>query len=287
MLVNGSPTQEFWPSKGLRQGDLLAPFLFLIVVEGLAGLVRVAAKKKLLEGIKVGEKNIEVNMLQFTNDTLFLSEAKTQNIMVIKSILRCFELAAGLKVNFIKSKIGGVGVTKNYLQRFSKMLNCDTMQLPFSYLGMPIGDNPKKHYMWKDVVEKIRKKLAKWKEKHLSFTGRTCLLKYVITSLPLFFLSFFKIPKYVEKEIKRIQRDFLCGCGCEGRKIAWVKWDNICKPKELGGLGVKSLRLFNIALLGKGKWRMGIECERLWKSILDSKYGSWRSLDNKIDNKLN
>ena len=66
--------------------------------------MRVATKKKLLEGIKVGEKNIEVNMLQFADDTLFLSEAKTQN-MVIKSILRCFELAAGLKVNFIKSKI--------------------------------------------------------------------------------------------------------------------------------------------------------------------------------------
>ena len=105
VLVNGNPTQEFCPSKGLRQGDPLALFLFLIVAEGLTCLVRVAAKKKLLEGIKVGEKNIEVNMLQFADDTLFLSEAKTQNILVIKSILRCFELAAGLKVNFIKSKI--------------------------------------------------------------------------------------------------------------------------------------------------------------------------------------
>jgi len=234
VLVNGSPTQEFWPSKGLRQGDLLAPFLFLIVVEGLAGLVRVAAKKKLLEGIKVGEKNIEVNMLQFTNDTLFLSEAKTQNIMVIKSILRCFELAAGLKVNFIKSKIGGVGVTKNYLQRFSKMLNCDTMQLPFSYLGMPIGDNPKKHYMWKDVVEKIRKKLAKWKGKHLSFAGKTCLLKSVITSLPLFFLSFFKMPKSVEKEIKRIQREFLWGWDVKVGRLHGLSGIIFANQKSLG-----------------------------------------------------
>jgi len=42
-------------------------------------------------------------------------------------------------------------------------------------------------------------------------------------------MSFFKMPTSVQIEIKKIQKEFLWGWGSEGRKIAWVKWDNICK----------------------------------------------------------
>jgi len=70
-LVNGSPTEEFIPSRGLRQGDPLTPFLFLIVVDGLSELGRQAVKAKLLSGIKVGCNEIEICLFQFVNDTFF------------------------------------------------------------------------------------------------------------------------------------------------------------------------------------------------------------------------
>jgi len=108
MLVNGSPTEEFKPSKGLRQGDPLPPFLFFIVAEGLSGIVRQVVDKNLLKVIKVGKKEVDVNILQFADDTLFFYQAETQNIFTIKSILCFFELALGLKVNFHKSKVGGI-----------------------------------------------------------------------------------------------------------------------------------------------------------------------------------
>jgi len=56
VLVNGSPTKEFKSSRGIRQGDPMTMFMFLIVAQGLAGLVEEATRKKLLSGIKVGEK---------------------------------------------------------------------------------------------------------------------------------------------------------------------------------------------------------------------------------------
>jgi len=64
------------------------------------------------------------------------------------------------------------------------------------------------------------------------------------------------------------------------------KMGSYCKTKEDGGLGVKDLNLFNMALLGKWKWRLGKEDPRLWKEILDSKYGSWRALDEAKGSKL-
>ena len=82
VLVNGSPTKEFKPSRGLRQGDPMAPFLFLIVAQGLSGLVNQATKRNLFSGIKIGDKNVEVNLLQFADDTLFVCESSMQNIFV-------------------------------------------------------------------------------------------------------------------------------------------------------------------------------------------------------------
>jgi len=110
VLVNGSPTTEFKPMKGLRQGDPLAPFPFRIAAEGLAGVVRQAEEKMLVESIEVGEGRVKVSMLQYADDTLFFCKAPIQSVLTLKTILKCFELAYGLKVNYSKSKVGGVGV---------------------------------------------------------------------------------------------------------------------------------------------------------------------------------
>ena len=87
VLINGSPTKEFKPSRGLRQGDPLAPFLFLVVVEGLAGLVRQALRTNVLRGVKMGRNSIECCLLQFVDDTLFMCEDSFSNIFAIKVIL--------------------------------------------------------------------------------------------------------------------------------------------------------------------------------------------------------
>jgi len=175
ILVNGSSTKEFKPSKGLRQGDPMAPFLLLIVAQGLAGLVKQATRKNLFSGIKVGEKKVEVNLLQFANDTLFVCESKVQNIMCIKAILRCFELSFGLKVNFYKSKIGAIEVDRNEVKMYSEILHCSLIDIPFTYLGLTIRGNPSRCSFWELVLSKIRKKLSVWKGRNMSFAGRVCL----------------------------------------------------------------------------------------------------------------
>ena len=80
----------------------------------------------------------------------------------------------------------------------------------------------------------------------------------------------------VEK-IKKIQRRFLWGGGLDLKKIAWIKWDQVCLPKEKGGLGIKDIDTFNLALLGKWKWNLMQEKGEIWTRVLESKYGGWRS----------
>ncbi|MCI03330.1 LINE-1 reverse transcriptase like, partial [Trifolium medium] len=96
VLVNGSPTEEFIVGKGLRQGDHLSPFFFLIVAEGLTGLMCKAVDNSLLYGYKVSN-NIMFHTLQFADDTIIVGEGNWDNLWTIKTVLRSFEIVSGLK----------------------------------------------------------------------------------------------------------------------------------------------------------------------------------------------
>ena len=80
------------------------------------------------------------------------------------------------------------------------------------------------------------------------------------------------------KKIVKLQRDFRWGWGSERRKIVWASWEKVCESRDAEGLGVINIKLFNVALLGKWIWRMGSSKDSLWKEVLESKYGGWRSL---------
>jgi len=121
--------------------------------------------------------------------------------MAIKAVTRCFEIVSGLKVNFHKSFIGSVGVCVVDASIFSKCLNCLQMVLPFRYLGLPIGGNHRLVSFWDSVIEKIKSRLSRWKGKLLSMARRVCLIKAMLSALPLFYLSFFKAPSAVCKQI--------------------------------------------------------------------------------------
>jgi len=100
----------------------------------------------------------------------------------------------------------------------------------------------------------------------------------VLIALPIYLLSFFRIPKKVVHKIVSIQRNFLWGGDIEATKIPWVNWDTVYLPKTKGGLGIKDLTKFNKALLGKWGWELANNQNHLWARTLMSKYGGWNAL---------
>ena len=243
------------------------------MAEGLAGLVRQALKTNLLSGVKIGSKEVEVSFLQFTDDTLFFREESWSNVIIMKAILRGFELASGLKINFHKSKLAGINVHNQSLGCYLKTLNCAQMSHPFKYLGLEVGGNPRKKSFWEPVLNKLKARLSVWKGRYLSLAGRTCVIKSILTTIPLFYLSVFKAPESVYKSIISIQRKFLWGWGKEKKPISWVSWGDLCKPKEEGGLRLKNIKKFNFSLLAKWRWRFIAQEKGKWKEVLQSKYG--------------
>lgn len=200
-------------------------------------------------------------------------------MVTIKHILRCFEILSGLKIDYHKSVIEGIGVEEVLLQSFASRLNCAHQRLPFKYLGLPLGANPGRLSTWKPVLDKFKQKLSTWKRRLLSFAGRLTLIKSVMCNLPIYYLSLLKIPVGVAKAIEKIQANFLWGRSDLRRKVHMVRWDTVTKSKHLGGLEIRSIIVMNKCLLLKWWWKFGSEHHTLWKDVLCSKYnmggGRW------------
>ncbi|GKA16393.1 RNA-directed DNA polymerase, eukaryota [Tanacetum coccineum] len=163
VLVNGSPTDEFQVHRGLRQGDLLSPFLFILVMKGLHIVIENAMSAGRLLGIQVGTDNIAVSHLFYADDAIFLGEWNNTNINNIILLLRCFFLASGLKINLMKCKLMGVGVSTTEVQHMAATIGCEATTLPFVYLGVPVGENMTRVEAWKNVIDKFKSCLSKWK----------------------------------------------------------------------------------------------------------------------------
>jgi hypothetical protein len=273
VLVNGCPTEEINIQRGLKQGDPLAPFLFLLVAEGLGGLMKRAVASNCFNGFRIGNSDMVVSHLQYADDTLFIGEATIDNLWTIKAILRGFEIISGLKVNFWKSNLMRVNVSNEFIRVASGFLNCRVGSIPFKYLGLPVGANPRRASTWEPLLDSLRKRLGAWGNRYVSLGGRVVLLNSVLNAIPIFYLSYMKLPIHVWKKIRRLQREFLWGGRRDKTRIPWIKWDVVCLPKRMGGLGVRDVRVVNISLLAKWRWRLLSNDNAIWKDVIRCKYG--------------
>ena len=154
VLVNGCQAEEFPIERGLRQGDPLSPFLFLLASEGFNVLMKAVVEAHLFHGYGVGSDNeVRLTHLQFADDTLIIGEKTWLNVRSMQAVLLLFEEISGLKVNFHKSMLTGVNVSDSWLSEAALVLNCRKGTIPFVYLGLPIGGDSRKLSFWKPVLE--------------------------------------------------------------------------------------------------------------------------------------
>lgn len=287
VLENGSPTSPISANRGLRQGDPLSPFIFTMVGESLNSLVLKAKELGIVRGFEVCPGGPVVTHLQFVDDTSFFCDNNISEVLGFRAILGCFELVSGLRINLGKSTLIGVALDDSVVRERADIVGCGVGNVPFSYLGLPVGGNTRFKKFWSPVVEKLERRLARWGKKYLSLDGRVTLLKSVLINLPTYFLFIFQIPKGVANSMEKLFRRFLWGDQEAKIKVHLMAWAEVTKAKSKGGLGSVPIHLRKEALLCKWGWRFGRESKALWVRILSAKYGvsdvnSW-SLGEEVD----
>ncbi|XP_028765313.1 uncharacterized protein LOC114723286 [Neltuma alba] len=259
--------------RGIRQGDPLSPYLFIIAADVLSLMIQKQVECGRLKGIKLASRCPVLSHCFFADDALLFMNAKRQNCRELKKILDGYCKASGQAINLEKSCIF-----------FSKNI-CDAVKLdvyeelgigdrmdPGRYLGLPMIWGKSKVEALSFVKCKMGKKLQGWKQKLLSFAGREVLIKAVANAIPIYPMSCFMFPKKTCSELDSMISNFWWGQrGQEGR-IHWKAWKVMSKMKSEGGMGFRSLEAFNKALLAKTAWRLIQNPNDLWCRILKGLY---------------
>nr|GEW57943.1 putative reverse transcriptase domain-containing protein [Tanacetum cinerariifolium] len=182
ILVNGSLTSEFNVRRGLRQtGPLGIPcllFLFIIIIEGLH---------------------------------VAISDSNSHDVENIIRIFKVFFLNLVLKINIRKSSIYGVGVPPEEMHHMASNTGCSAGSFPITYLGLSIGSNTSLTVNRKLLVDKFHSKLSSWKASLLSYGGRLTLLKTVLGSLGIYYVSLFKVPSTILNYLENLRASFFWG----------------------------------------------------------------------------
>ena len=159
LLFNGSPYKPFKMGRGLRQGDPLSPFLFVLVAEVLNKILIQTANMGLFKGLQIGGKRETLTHLQFADDTLLFCEANELYLQNIKKVLLSFQSFSRLAVNYSKSGLIVFGKDDHWANRIARQLECKLVQLPITYLGVPLGANMRKLSSWQAVIDKVQSRL--------------------------------------------------------------------------------------------------------------------------------
>lgn len=122
------------------------------------------------------------------------------------------------------------------------------------------------------IIERVRARAQSWKNKLLSPAGKEVMIKAVLQALPAYTMSVFKLQKETINEIKRVIKKCWWGSTENERRINWMGWDKITRSKQLEGLGIRDLEIFNIAMLAKLAWRFIHKPEKLWVKVLMALY---------------
>ena len=162
VLVNGVSAGFFSSSKGLRQGDPLSPYLFVMGMEVLSVLIRRVVEGGFISGCNIWRGSgpvANISHLFFADDIIVFCEAKKEYMTYLSWILCWFEVVSGLRINLAKSEIILVGEVEEILEMVVE-LGCKVGQLPSGYLGLPFGAPNKASFVWDGVEERVRWKLA-------------------------------------------------------------------------------------------------------------------------------
>lgn len=292
--VNGELCGYFKGTKGLRQGDPLSPYLFVIALEVFSQMLNVKFRAGDI-GYHPNTADLEVTHLAFADDLMIFFDGEKNSLANIVDTMELFATWSGLRMNKEKTELFVGGLNQAETTDLTS-LGFTLGSMPVRYLGLPLMHRKLRISEYRPLLVKISGHFTAWSSKKLSYAGRAELIKSVIYGNINFWTSAFVLPKGCLQQIQSLCSRFLWTGKVTDRGVAKIAWSTVCLPKKEGGLGFRNLEIWNKTLCLKLVWRLYIPNPSLWASWI-KKYrigdeslwsleaknagsGTWRSLLN-------
>jgi ribonuclease HI len=273
VLVNGAPVGLISPSRGIRQGDLISPYLFLLCAESLSSLLSQAEMDGSIVGVPTSRRGPRINHIFFADDSLLFCKASQEQWQRLSMLLNAYEKASGQQLNKDKT---GVFFSRNTdsktRQKIMRMAGIPSSQRYDTYLGLPALVGKSRIAAFQGIKERVWKRLQDWKLNFLSQARKEVLLKAVIQAIPTYSMCVFLLPKALCDKINSLMHKFWWGYQKKEKGISWMSWSRMGLPKSRGGMGFRDLHFFNKALIAKQCWRLWKEEESITAKIMKAKY---------------
>ncbi|CAN6556372.1 unnamed protein product [Malus baccata var. baccata] len=232
VILNGHSRNKFAPSRGLRQGDPLSPYLFLLIGEVLFRLIQVAVENKSLDGVKLGVTGPVLSHIFFADDMLIFFRANEKNCRNLVNLLRSFCDASGQEVNLQKSSVFfGTNTPVRVSEELGSILGMPIVDNPGTYLGVPTLWGRSKKQGLAYVKGRIVEKLQGWKNSTLSKAGKEVLIKAVVQAIPAYPMNIFKFPAMVLIKARYFPNCSFLDAKKEGR--AFWAWSSLLMGRDL------------------------------------------------------
>ncbi|CAM9001934.1 unnamed protein product [Rhodiola kirilowii] len=271
--VNNWYSDTIIPRRGIRQGDPLSPYLFILCSEWLSKEIAMKSRRGALKGIAVARGAPKITHLFFADDCMIYLRANVTEFAAIKRILENYEAVAGQRINYSKSEVlFSPNVEGRDRDVLSNILGVSNVLDHSKYLGLPLVMSQKRSEAFNFVVEKMWSRINGWKENLLSIAGKEVLLKSVLMATPLYTMSCFALPMRILNKMTSVVAKFWWSNQGTSRGVYWVRRELLEEDKSCGGLGFKNFKLMNDALIAKQAWRILTKPDLLMSRVMKARY---------------
>ncbi|CAM8999905.1 unnamed protein product [Rhodiola kirilowii] len=252
MLLKLGFAREWVDKRGLRQGDPLSPYIFILSSEWLSMEIEARNREGALRGISICQGGPKISHLFFADDCMIYLRANTSDFVMLKKILEDYEYLSGQKINLSKSEaFFSPNVQQECREQLGGILGIASVQHHSKYLGLPLAVGQRKSDIFRYIIDKVWSRVNGWKEKLLSIAGKEVLIKSVLLATPLYSMSCFSLPGNVLNKLSSAVYSFWWANVGSDRGIHWVKKEKLEEEKIKGGLGFKNFKWMNEDLIAK------------------------------------